>query len=275
MDQRYYYTSGFAHKASVSVRTLRYYDKVGLLCPTSYTEGGYRLYTDEDLLRLQQILALKFLGFSLEEIRLFLQRGPQRLEEVLTRQRQMMEEKRTQLTDIIQALEQTEKLLHVGRCGWDAIVHVIQVIQMGQNNEDWVNKYFTPEQLKTMGQLTDQAYDAEAKQRLKELHPGEWTEADQKRVDEQYMFVKKELSRLVAEGADPASPEAQNVAAIKHELHFGFTKGDPLVEASLKRWWEGFQALPQEQKPLDTGPNTYTEQEQEFLNRAMEIYKNR
>jgi DNA-binding transcriptional MerR regulator len=61
---------------SVSIRTLRYYDKVGLLSPSQYTEAGYRLYTDADLLRLQQILALKFLGFSLEEIKHCLQIGP-------------------------------------------------------------------------------------------------------------------------------------------------------------------------------------------------------
>lgn len=65
LDQHFYFISEFAQKASVSVRTLRFYDKVGLLSPTSYTEAGYRLYTDTDFLRLQQILALKFLGFSL------------------------------------------------------------------------------------------------------------------------------------------------------------------------------------------------------------------
>jgi len=57
----------------VSIRTLRYYDKVGLLLPSLHTEAGYRLYSDEDLLSLQQILVLKFLGFSLEEIKVCLQ----------------------------------------------------------------------------------------------------------------------------------------------------------------------------------------------------------
>ncbi|HEY5002165.1 MAG TPA: MerR family transcriptional regulator, partial [Ktedonobacteraceae bacterium] len=92
MDQRFYHSSQFAQKASVTVRTLRYYDKVGLLSPSLYTESGYRLYTNEDLLRLQNILALKFLGFSLEEIRALLQTGPKRLEEVLAQQKAMMEE---------------------------------------------------------------------------------------------------------------------------------------------------------------------------------------
>ena len=77
MDKRLYRTGQFARKASVSISTLRYYDKEGLLAPTEYSESGYRLYTDEDLVNLQQILALKFLGFSLDEIKaLFVQPGP-------------------------------------------------------------------------------------------------------------------------------------------------------------------------------------------------------
>ena len=70
MGRRFYHTGQFARKVAVSVRTLRYYDRVGLLRPAQHTEAGYRLYTDADLVRLQQILALKFLGFSLEEIKL-------------------------------------------------------------------------------------------------------------------------------------------------------------------------------------------------------------
>ncbi len=275
MDQRFYQTARFAQKASVSVRTLRYYDKVGLLSPSQYTEAGYRLYTNDDLLSLQKILALKFLGFSLDEIKLLLQTGPQRLEEVLAQQKAMMAEKRAQFDTIIQAIEETERLLQTNRCNWEAIAHVIQVIQMGQQNNDWVTKYFTPEQQKTMNELSEKSYSAEAKQRLKELHPNAWTEEDQKRVDEQYLFVKQELGRLVATGADPASPEAQHVAHIKHELNTGFAKGDPLVEEGLKNWWEGFHALPQKQRPFDMSIYSYTQEEQQLLDKALEIYHQR
>ena len=101
MGQRFYHTSQFGEKASVSVRTLRYYDNVGLLSPTRYTEAGYRLYTDADFSRLQQILALKFLGFSLNEIKQCLQVGPTILQESLAFQKAMMQEKREQLNAII------------------------------------------------------------------------------------------------------------------------------------------------------------------------------
>lgn len=275
MDQCFYHSSQFARKASVSVRTLRYYDKVGLLTPSQYTKSGYRLYTNQDLLSLQNILALKFLGFSLEEIKVLLQTGPKRLEEVLAQQKAMMEEKRSQLNTIIQAIEETERLLKTDRCNWELIVRVIQVIQMGQKNDHWTAKYFTPEQRKTMEELNRKANTEETLQKLKASHPNEWSEEDQKRVDEQYLFVKQELGRLVTQGKDPASPEAQNVARVKHELGFGFSQGDQEIEASVGKWWEEFNALPEDQKPFDMSIYTYTKEEQDLLDQALAIYKQR
>ena len=63
MDQ-YYTTGEFARMAHVTIRTIRYYDKQNILKPSYVTEAGARFYTDEDFARLQQILLLKYLGFS-------------------------------------------------------------------------------------------------------------------------------------------------------------------------------------------------------------------
>ena len=64
------YTSGqFAKKAHVSIRTIRYYDQQNILKPTYINESGARFYSDSDFAHLQQVLLLKYLGFSLEEIR--------------------------------------------------------------------------------------------------------------------------------------------------------------------------------------------------------------
>lgn len=65
-----YYSSGeFARMAHVTLRTIRYYDKHDILKPSLVSDSGARFYTDSDLARLQQILLLKYLGFSLEDIR--------------------------------------------------------------------------------------------------------------------------------------------------------------------------------------------------------------
>ena len=55
--------------AHVTVRTIRYYDSHDILKPSFVNESGARFYTDEDFTRLQQILLLKFLGFSLNDIK--------------------------------------------------------------------------------------------------------------------------------------------------------------------------------------------------------------
>ena len=65
-----FYSSGeFARMAQVSVRTIRFYDKQNILKPSYVSPSGARFYTDSDLARLQQILLLKYLGFSLDDIR--------------------------------------------------------------------------------------------------------------------------------------------------------------------------------------------------------------
>lgn len=70
MKKEGYYSSGqFARLADVSVRTIRFYDQQNILRPSYVDEHGARFYTDRDLASLQQILLLKYLGFSLEEIR--------------------------------------------------------------------------------------------------------------------------------------------------------------------------------------------------------------
>jgi DNA-binding transcriptional MerR regulator len=74
--------SDAASRVGVSARTLRYYDELGLLCPSLYTAGGERRYRDTDIVQLQRILELReALGMNLEEIKGFLE-SEQRLDEV-------------------------------------------------------------------------------------------------------------------------------------------------------------------------------------------------
>ncbi len=66
--EKLYSTGEFAKIAGVTIRTIRYYDKIGLLKPTKVLNNGYRRYCNNDLITLQKIVSLKQLGFSLEEI---------------------------------------------------------------------------------------------------------------------------------------------------------------------------------------------------------------
>src|SRR5580704_5273838 len=58
-----------AKRTGLTIRTLHHYDEIGLLKPSQHTESGYRLYTAGDVARLQQVLSLRQLGFSLEQVR--------------------------------------------------------------------------------------------------------------------------------------------------------------------------------------------------------------
>ncbi|MEM9494799.1 MAG: MerR family transcriptional regulator [Pseudomonadota bacterium] len=85
-----YKISDVARMTGVSVRTLRYYDEIGLLTPAGRSSAGYRLYDDDDLLRMQQILIGRSLGLSLEEIGRGLDDPAFDMAESLQRQRRLL-----------------------------------------------------------------------------------------------------------------------------------------------------------------------------------------
>jgi len=72
VPERYWTVGRLAKRTGLTVRALHHYDRIGLLSPSRHTEGGHRLYTPDDLVKLQQILALKELGFRLGEIKAIL-----------------------------------------------------------------------------------------------------------------------------------------------------------------------------------------------------------
>src|SRR5215216_4953571 len=93
MALRTYRVSEVARIARVSVRTLHHYDSIGLLVPSSRTVAAYRLYSDSDLLRLQQIMIWRELGLALEEIRRVLDDPALDRRKLLTHQRAQLVER--------------------------------------------------------------------------------------------------------------------------------------------------------------------------------------
>jgi DNA-binding transcriptional MerR regulator len=90
-----------AKLSGVTIRTLRYYDKIGLLTPAKYTENGYRLYDVENLMTLQQILLYKELGFSLKMIQEMLSKDTSNNQNRLLKQEQLLLLKRQQVEGMI------------------------------------------------------------------------------------------------------------------------------------------------------------------------------
>ncbi|OPJ60774.1 MerR family transcriptional regulator [Clostridium oryzae] len=134
MRDKCYYTSGeFAKKANVSVRTIRYYDNQGVLKPSHISESGYRLYTDSDFAKLQKILILKYLGFSLEEIIdiTINDNDHDYLKHSFELQLKLVREKIEHLKLVEQSIQETSKVFDVNQdIDWNRIIHLIHITNM-------------------------------------------------------------------------------------------------------------------------------------------------
>lgn len=95
--------------AGVSIRTLRYYDEIALLKPTATTEAGYRLYSDKDLERLQEIMFFKEMELPLESIKQLLEDPNMDRQEMLRMQQAVLEKKRNRLNGIIELIQDVRK----------------------------------------------------------------------------------------------------------------------------------------------------------------------
>src|SRR5689334_9405469 len=104
-----YKVSQFAEKSGITVRALHYYDRLGLLKPSGRTESGYRLYTDRDHARLQQIETLKFIGLPLRQIKDLLDGNELDLGETLRLQRRVLGERKSQIEQALRAIEEAER----------------------------------------------------------------------------------------------------------------------------------------------------------------------
>ena len=91
----------FAKISGVTVKTLLHYDKIGLLKPGKKTDSGYRIYCEDDFLKLQQITTLKFIGLSLNEIINILHESGENLESMISIQKKALEEKKKHIDAVI------------------------------------------------------------------------------------------------------------------------------------------------------------------------------
>lgn len=134
MSRKGMYSSGeFAEKAHVTLRTIRYYDKMNLLKPSMHTESGARLYSDQDFAKLQQILLFKYLGFSLEEIRemTLASADPHFLNESLKIQKRLLQERQEELQSMILAVDQTSAALEQKHeIDWEQMLNLIHLTDM-------------------------------------------------------------------------------------------------------------------------------------------------
>jgi DNA-binding transcriptional MerR regulator len=181
----------FAKLTKVTVRTLHYYDQIGLLKPSFERPNGYRVYTDADLLKLQQIVTLKFMGFSLDGIRRLLDSKGYEAVKSLKVQAEAVKDEIARLREASRAIEQVlVRLEKDGRIHRQKLIKIMEVIQMGEDvKKGWHEKFFSEADLKEFGKN----YSPEAMI----AYQNRWTAL----IEE----VKKNI------GLDPASEKAQDL----------------------------------------------------------------
>ncbi len=130
-------TSGeIAKKTGVSQKAIRLYDEKGLLKPTDYTEGNYRLYDKEALSVLEKIIALKQIGFSLEEIHQNLSEDSDvDITETLNRQLDILIGKRYEIEKAIASIKSV--LVRESEPDWDSVADIVKMMQMNHEADQY------------------------------------------------------------------------------------------------------------------------------------------
>jgi len=125
-------TGEMAKKTGISPKAIRLYDEKGLLKPSDYSEGNYRLYDEGALLVLEKIIALKQIGFSLEEIHdNLLAEEHMDIVESLNRQLEIMEAKKHEIERTIACIRSV-LLRESGTPNWDSVAEIVKMIQNDQ-----------------------------------------------------------------------------------------------------------------------------------------------
>jgi len=233
-----YLIQQFAKLAGVTVRTLHHYDRLGLLSPKQRTESGYRLYTTDDLVRLERIMVLRYLGLSLRQIADLLSAvnlDDQTIAELLQTQAIVLRERRASITRVIQAVEAAERSLDASHTpDWQLFKSIIQEISM-QDTVEWQKKYYS-----------------DSAQKVVEERASLWTPQLQEQYTRQWNELFAKVETAVASGVDPASPNGKQLAAEWQNLVEGFTGGNPEVQKGLNAMYNDQANWPEAKKQQHT-----------------------
>ena len=238
-----------AKKMGVTVRTLQYYDKEGLLSPSAESEGGRRLYTDKDLVTLHQIISLKSLGFSLDDIkgRLISLETPADIANALTEQADDIRQKIEQLKVSLSAIEQLKaEVLQMQTVNFKKYADIIVNLQM-ENDSYYLIKRFDDDTLDHIRSQFDKESGLDFMDRFNRL--------------------SDEIIQLQKENVPPESEKCQQVVKEYWGLIMEFTNGDMSMLPKLM-----------EVGNIDTATNAWEERQKivnDYIDPALQVYFSR
>ncbi|MCU5518635.1 MerR family transcriptional regulator [Bacillus wiedmannii] len=237
--------SEFASVGDVTVRTLRYYDKINLLKPSDYTEGGHRLYTKDDLYVLQQIQSFKHLGFSLGEIQNIILQRDIETEEFLRQmhfQRELLFAEQERIAKVLSHMdEMTKKFQEEERVDVALFSSFLQTFIWEKENKEWLEEHFSNECVQVFYNNKE----------LKE------------KFDRRFMDVIGKLKKYKEEEKDPSHQDVQvtlnEFFSVIEEVtnYLDTTQSD--IEDIIK----------QSKIPLAEFPALFTDEEEQYIKEAI------
>ena len=197
-----------AKKLNVTVRTIQYYDQMGLVHPSQVSEGGRRLYSLKDYVKLHQIVSLKELGFSLKEIKeeIMPAESLEEMDRYLKKQEKLIQEEIKRNRVIYQVLSQFRKEMNqVGKVDWEVFVEIIELLR-NQDEHYWIVKHL----------------DKGLYEKIKERS----IENEGKKYVERMKQLCIRIKSVQEKGVLPDSEAGQELAKEWWDEVMGFTKGD-------------------------------------------------
>lgn len=232
----------FASEAGVTVRTLHLYDRLGLLKPAALSDSGYRMYGEAELERLEQILALRFVGFNLDQIKELLAGSRLPLLAALRMQRTVVARQQRRLVSALAAIDEAERaLVREGQIDlWKTLRTVIEAFKM-QNDWEWTKKY----------------YSEEALERLEEVRQSVSADAVAQ-AERDWSALIAEVEGGAARGLDPSGDEAQALAKRWSALLRQFTQGNAEIQRGLNELWSNASHWPSDfQRPWSDAADAF------------------
>jgi len=202
-----------ASRAGLTVRTLHYYDEIGLLEPARRTPSGHRLYGPDELRRLQKIRSLQALGLGLEAIGRYLDRPDASLERILSLHLRRLRRRAEELSRLIGRIEGV-----LERVGADAVEpaeeELLEIVRLTAAAQ----RHYTPEQLERL-----------------EARAAEVGEEGMREAEAEWPRLIARVREAMEAGVDPASDEVRALARRWAELVERFTGGDREIRRGLAR----------------------------------------
>lgn len=228
-----------AEQTGLSIRTLRYYDEIGLLVPSERTESGHRIYGKGEIVRLGEIVSLRALGFSLEEIRACLDDPTFTPASAIRMHRARLQKQLREIRGLDERLARLEEFLETSEdITSEEFIRTIEGITM-------IEQYYTKEQLDELAQRREKFGDENIRK-----YEREWAD------------LIARARTAMEKGSRPESEEVQAIAERWQELIELFTGGNPEIRESL-------QSMYSEEGPEKAGRGMVDTEVMEFMGKAM------